>query len=87
MSAPSDKALVPFVSVENMLALIHGHGIQICLMELADMIEAFSAMRWLREYVAQGVPIEMLDVIADPDDPRDLFGMTTRFATRAKRAA
>ena len=50
-------------------------------------VEDFSAMRWLREKVAQGAACEMLDLVADPDDPRDLFGMTKRFATRAKQDA
>ena len=42
---PSDKALVPFVSVENMLALIHRCGIDRCLIELTDAIAADFA-RW-----------------------------------------
>ncbi|MCY4334736.1 MAG: ornithine cyclodeaminase [Litoreibacter sp.] len=50
-------------------------------------VEDFSAMRWLREKVAQGAPSEMLDLIADPDDPRDLFGMTKRFIHRAEQTA
>jgi len=43
--APSDKALVPFVSVENMLKLVHERGIERCLRELADYIEA-DFCRW-----------------------------------------
>ena len=40
--APSDKALVPFVSVEATLSLISALGIDRCLIELADAIaEAF----------------------------------------------
>ncbi|QBX99908.1 ornithine cyclodeaminase [Rhodophyticola sp. CCM32] len=50
-------------------------------------IEDFSAMRWLREKVADGALTELLDLIADPDDPRDLFGMTKRYAIRAGKAA
>lgn len=50
-------------------------------------IEDFSAMRWLREKVAQGAPCEMLDLIADPDEPRDLFGMTKRFTNGAEQTA
>lgn len=41
----------------------------------------------LRDKVAQGASSEMLDLIADPDDPRDLFGMTRHFAFRAEQAA
>ncbi len=33
---PSAKALVPFVSVENMLALIHSHGLDRCLSEITE---------------------------------------------------
>ena len=43
-------------------------------------IEDFSALRWL-ESRAIGTPyVQMLDFIADPDDPRDLFGMLERAA-------
>lgn len=45
MMTPSDKALVPFVSVENMLALIHGHGIENCLTELTEYVKA-DFKRW-----------------------------------------
>ncbi|SMO50757.1 Ornithine cyclodeaminase/mu-crystallin family protein [Ruegeria faecimaris] len=45
MSAPSDRALVPFVSVENMRALVHKHGLRDCLAGLANMIEA-DFKRW-----------------------------------------
>ncbi|MBY5989955.1 ornithine cyclodeaminase [Roseovarius atlanticus] len=43
--APSHRALVPFVSVENMLALVHRHGIALCLSELTDYVEA-DFRRW-----------------------------------------
>lgn len=36
---PSDKALVPFVSVENMMKLVHHIGIETMLTGLADYIE------------------------------------------------
>lgn len=36
---PSDKALVPFVSVENMMRLVHAVGLETMLSELADQIE------------------------------------------------
>lgn len=42
---PSDKALVPFVSVENMLRFIHHTGIETMLRDLADYIEA-DFLRW-----------------------------------------
>lgn len=43
--APSEKAFVPFVSVENMMRLVHGIGIETALREMADMIEA-DFRRW-----------------------------------------
>ncbi|MDE0694208.1 MAG: ornithine cyclodeaminase [Boseongicola sp.] len=47
-------------------------------------IEDFSALRWLAERVANGAAAEMIDLIADPDDPRDLYGMTRRYAARPR---
>ena len=41
-------------------------------------IEDFSALRWVLEQVRGGAPHQMLDMLADPDDPRDLFGMVRR---------
>ena len=41
-------------------------------------IEDFSALRWLRDQVEQDNDWQYLDMIADPDDPRDLFGMIER---------
>jgi len=41
-------------------------------------VEDFSALMWLhRKVTATGVG-QMLDLLADPDDPRDLFGMLAR---------
>ncbi len=42
---PSDKALVPFVSVENMMRLVHHVGIEEMLLGLSDYIEA-DFKRW-----------------------------------------
>ena len=42
---PSDKALVPFVSVENMMRLVHHIGLEEMLIGLADYIEA-DFKRW-----------------------------------------
>ncbi|WP_282096466.1 ornithine cyclodeaminase [Epibacterium ulvae] len=39
MTQPSDKALVPFVSVDNMMRLVHHVGIEQILREIADYIE------------------------------------------------
>ncbi|WP_127111882.1 ornithine cyclodeaminase [Shimia sediminis] len=40
MSTPSDKALVPFVSVDNMMRLIHHIGVEPMLRDLAAYIES-----------------------------------------------
>ena len=45
MTQPSDKALVPFVSVDNMMRLIHHVGIEDMMRDLADYIEA-DFKRW-----------------------------------------
>jgi ornithine cyclodeaminase len=45
MTPPSDKALVPFVSVENMMRLVNAMGAETVLRELASYIEA-DFKRW-----------------------------------------
>jgi len=49
-------------------------------------IEDFSALRYVREKLAGSVFYDELDLLADPDEPRDLFGMLLR-AESAKSAA
>ncbi|WP_174247510.1 ornithine cyclodeaminase [Methylocapsa sp. S129] len=41
-------------------------------------IEDFSALRYVRDQLAIGSPSINLDLLADPDDPRDLYGMLRR---------
>ena len=41
-------------------------------------IEDFSALRYVRDSIAGTTFFHPLDLLADPDDPRDLFGMTMR---------
>lgn len=41
-------------------------------------IEDFSALRYIRSKLDETGFCDMLDMIADPDDPRDLFGMILR---------
>lgn len=43
-------------------------------------IEDFSALRYVRDQLAETGCYINLDMIADPDDPRDLFGMVQRAA-------
>jgi len=42
--------------------------------------EDFSALRYIRDRLAGTALYEELDLLADPDDPRDLFGMLLRAA-------
>jgi len=44
-------------------------------------IEDFSALRYVREKVTGTDFCDLLDMLADPDDPRDLYGMVMRAAT------
>jgi len=46
-------------------------------------IEDFSALRYVRSKLADTGLYHDLDLLADPDDPRDLFGMLMRAAPRA----
>ena len=41
-------------------------------------IEDFSALRYVRDQLKETGLYQDLDMIADPDDPRDLFGMVLR---------
>lgn len=41
-------------------------------------VEDFSALRYVRSKLAETGLFTQLDMIADPDDPRDLFGMILR---------
>ena len=42
--------------------------------------EDFSALRYLKAVLAEHQAQQMLDMLADPDDPRDLFGMIERYS-------
>ena len=44
MTQPSDKALVPFVSVDNMMRLVHHISIQDMLRGLTDYSRRFSPL-------------------------------------------
>jgi len=41
-------------------------------------IEDFSALRYVRDQLKGRNLFQQLDIVADPDDPRDLFGMVQR---------
>jgi ornithine cyclodeaminase len=44
-------------------------------------IEDFSALRYIRDQIKDSEFFIELDMLADPDDPRDLFGMLQRAGT------
>ena len=44
-------------------------------------IEDFAALRFIRAAALQSGHYSHLDMLADPDDPRDLFGMVQRAGT------
>lgn len=46
--------------------------------------EDFSALRYVRDKLGDAPFYEELDMLADPDDPRDLFGMVMRAAKPAE---
>ncbi|MCX7890582.1 MAG: ornithine cyclodeaminase [Rhodobacteraceae bacterium] len=50
-------------------------------------IEDFSALRWVHAQLARHPHFQELDMIADPDDPRDLYGMLMRAAARNAASA
>lgn len=47
--------------------------------------EDFSALRWLYGALREHDCYEMLDIIADPDEPRDLYGMLMRAGVQSDR--
>ena len=49
-------------------------------------IEDFAALRYVQAKIRETGLFEPLDLLADPDDPRDLFGMLLRSAIPAKAA-
>jgi len=50
-------------------------------------IEDFSALRYVRDQLKATGLYQELDLLADPDEPRDLFGMLLRAASSGKLAA
>ena len=57
------------------------HSDQVTLFDSVGFaIEDFSALRYIRAKLVETGLCDQLDMIADPDDPRDLFGMILRAA-------
>lgn len=48
--------------------------------------EDFSALRYIRDVLEKRTGNQMLDLLADPDDPRDLFGMIERYGKALEAA-
>ena len=46
-------------------------------------MEDFSALRYVHDQLMRSGHFERLDMLADPDDPRDLFGMVRRAGVAA----
>ena len=60
------------------------HAAEITLFDSVGFaIEDFSALRYVRDRIAGTDLYTPLDLLADPDDPRDLFGMVMRAAPAA----
>lgn len=50
-------------------------------------IEDFSALRYIRDQLHKAGCFQDLDLVADPDDPRDLFGMVMRAQQAMEKAS
>jgi ornithine cyclodeaminase len=50
-------------------------------------IEDFAALRYVRDLLPRTGHFEKLDLLADPDDPRDLYGMVLRSAANGDNQA
>lgn len=50
-------------------------------------IEDFAALRYIRDLLPRTGHFEKLDLLADPDDPRDLYGMVLRSAAAGDNQA
>lgn len=82
------QQLSPDHPVTEMWQVINGtakgrsHADEITLFDSVGFaIEDFSALRYVRDHIAGTDLFLDLDLLADPDDPRDLFGMLQRAST------
>lgn len=75
MIEPSELAMVPFVSVENMMRLIHSVGIENMILEIADHIEA-DFLRWEEFDKKPRIPAHTEEGVVElmPTDDGALFG-------------
>ncbi|WP_425102018.1 ornithine cyclodeaminase [Tropicibacter sp. S64] len=79
---PGDFPVTEFWQVLTGAAEGRRDAAQITLFDSVGFaIEDFSALRFVREKALETGMMVALDLLADPDDPRDLFGMLTRSAS------
>jgi len=78
---PPDHPVTQMWEVINGTALGRTSAAQITLFDSVGFaIEDFSALRYIRDHIGGTDYYLDLDLLADPDDPRDLFGMLRRAA-------
>ena len=78
---PGDFAVTEMWQVINGLAAGRKSERQITLFDgVGFAVEDFSALRYVRDQLDATGLYQNLDMVADPDDPRDLFGMLQRAA-------
>lgn len=76
---PEDFAVTEMWEVINGTAVGRKNDAQITLFDgVGFAIEDFSALRYVRDQLEATGLYQDLDMIADPNDPRDLFGMVQR---------
>jgi len=76
-----DHPVTEMWQVINGTAKGRTHADEITLFDSVGFaIEDFSALRYVRDHIAGTDLFLELDLLADPDDPRDLFGMLQRAA-------
>ncbi|TMV10787.1 ornithine cyclodeaminase [Arenibacterium halophilum] len=76
---PKDHPVTELWSVMAGTAKGRRDGKQITLFDSVGFaIEDFSALRFVRDMLETHPHFDRLDLLADPDDPRDLFGMLIR---------
>ncbi len=76
---PEDFPVIEFWKVVTGQAKGRRDPRQITLFDSVGFaIEDFSALRYMRDHIKGTAFYEDLDMLADPDDPRDLFGMLGR---------
>jgi ornithine cyclodeaminase len=85
---PADYPVTELWQVMTGAAPGRRDGAEITLFDSVGFaIEDFSALRYVRDQLERTGLFEELDLLADPDDPRDLFGMILRAGAVIETAA